>query len=1079
MKKINSKENSGDTDMLSAFTDKPQPEPSPKTKSEEPVKLPDDATWEEKETVIEKESVYSINPEIEEREIQPPKTTETLILPPDEDKTDDEKLQYDRDFLLKFQFAPICTRKPEDLPNMEIILDKAHAGTKALDQGSRINSNDFMPTFMRSQSGGGHGSGSRRNDSRDGRDRRGGDRGGGRNIPNQPQPKKIIHVPNLTVNAEFGNKAENAWVRPSDLAKQLDESEREMDEVRRSVRAVLNKLTPQKFKTLTNQIIELKIDTQVKLEATIDLIFEKAVSEPVFSVAYANMCRVLAEQYKNVPSSDENGKSSTTTFRKILLNKCQKEFEKEKESDKAIEDDKLKNFDTEEEKTNWLKEIDYREQQLRRRTRGNIRFIGELFKLKMISETIMHECVFKLLRSEGASQEDSLECLCGLLTTIGELLDHKKAKPRMDQYFTQMEKIIAQAGAKKISSRIKFALRDVIDLRQSGWKARRETAGPKTIDQIHKEAAAAERESQLKDQMIRMQGPPAGQQQRANQNRGGMDRGAQPRGQSGRDNPNARGGGAATDAWQSVPSKGARNISQTPIDAGRFKLNRSKDSETISLGPGGMRPSAWAMGASGGSSRPGSGGNTPTSELDKKNRYDVLQDTSISSIPDTRRGSRGSQGGTRGSNRGTPTNGSSTPTSARRAVGPDERTAALRAAKEIVAGQRVQSPAAPAPSSRMVSDSSITTPVNVEISKDMVKRKTIATISELLSSGTEKEAQQCILDLKCPQMHHIVVEESINHVLEKKPQDRRKVGNFLTYVSKNGVIDVTQLVTGFAAVAEFATDIAVDVPFVYKYLGEILAPIVSDGVLPLNKVKDTLECLIKLNKAGIVMAETLSECVKITQSEDSIASMWQSSGLTWKSLLKEGYPVEEFISDKKMEFTGKTCTPNSQTSHVQQELIELLKNKRDNNAIFSFFEGKVPKATQSTPEFIQDLSYTICKSTIIVSAGGCSCDDKQLESRCNLLLKFIDRNKTLELHCLFSLQKLANDYDHPKDLLRSMCHVLYSNKVLTEDTFYTWESSKDFPEGKGVAASSLKSYLSWLREAEEESNDDEIPVVQS
>ena len=53
------------------------------------------------------------------------------------ERSGDEKLQYDRDFLLKFQFSPICTAKPDGLPNIEIVLDRAHAGTKALDQGQR------------------------------------------------------------------------------------------------------------------------------------------------------------------------------------------------------------------------------------------------------------------------------------------------------------------------------------------------------------------------------------------------------------------------------------------------------------------------------------------------------------------------------------------------------------------------------------------------------------------------------------------------------------------------------------------------------------------------------------------------------------------------------------------------------------------------------------------------------------------------------------------------------------------------------------------------------------------------------
>ena len=53
------------------------------------------------------------------------------------------------------------------------------------------------------------------------------------------------------------------------------------------------------------------------------------------------------------------------------------------------------------------------------------RFIGELFKLKMLTEGIMHDCLLKLLRS---NDEDSLECLCRLVTTVGKELDHAKAK---------------------------------------------------------------------------------------------------------------------------------------------------------------------------------------------------------------------------------------------------------------------------------------------------------------------------------------------------------------------------------------------------------------------------------------------------------------------------------------------------------------------------------------------------------------------------------------------------------------------------------------------------------------------------
>ena len=58
---------------------------------------------------------------------------------------------------------------------------------------------------------------------------------------------------------------------------------------------------------------------------------------------------------------------------------------------------------------------------------------------------------------------------------------------------------------RKISSRIKFALKDVIELRASGWVPRRDEGNPKTIDQIHREAQLKEKESDMARQQDKMQ----------------------------------------------------------------------------------------------------------------------------------------------------------------------------------------------------------------------------------------------------------------------------------------------------------------------------------------------------------------------------------------------------------------------------------------------------------------------------------------------------------------------------------------------------------------------------------------------
>lgn len=77
------------------------------------------------------------------------------------------------------------------------------------------------------------------------------------------------------------------------------------------------------------------------------------------------------------------------------------------------------------EKQRLIEELQEAVDSARRRSLGNIKFIGELFKLKMLTEVIMHDCIVKLLKNHD---EESLECLCRLLSTIGKDLDFEKAK---------------------------------------------------------------------------------------------------------------------------------------------------------------------------------------------------------------------------------------------------------------------------------------------------------------------------------------------------------------------------------------------------------------------------------------------------------------------------------------------------------------------------------------------------------------------------------------------------------------------------------------------------------------------------
>ncbi|GBM19884.1 Eukaryotic translation initiation factor 4 gamma 3 [Araneus ventricosus] len=320
------------------------------------------------------------------------------------------KKQYDREFLLQLQSQPMSLCKPNNLPNLDVIKDKAHiqkltevnrAPPPVMNNPMRAY-DPFMPGYARAgpMPRMPHAPVNRRSQGRGGE-----------------KPRKVISfTSSLNQNIKL-HESQNAW-------KPLHKSEittDEKDKLKRSVQGVLNKLTPQKFETLLSQLKGLNIDTEEKLALVIDLIFEKAVDEPNFSVPYANLCKHLA--LIKVPVSGTSG--TQVNFRKLLLTKCQKEFEQDR-SDELKNEEKMKTLEAADPDKRKEMQLEYAEEEkkIRYRQLGNIRFIGELFKLGMLIEPIMHECIKKLL-SQG--DEESLECLCRLLKTIGKELDDGKA----------------------------------------------------------------------------------------------------------------------------------------------------------------------------------------------------------------------------------------------------------------------------------------------------------------------------------------------------------------------------------------------------------------------------------------------------------------------------------------------------------------------------------------------------------------------------------------------------------------------------------------------------------------------------
>jgi len=263
--------------------------------------------------------------------------------------------------------------------------------------------------------------------------------------------------------------SENRWKPPSAtkaaesaaIATPSEDNRLSPEMVQRKVKAALNKMTPEKFDKISGQILEItsqsKYETDgLTLRQVIQLTFEKATDEAAWSSMYAKFCKRMLEAMD--PSiKDENVKDKSgglvtggSLFRKYLLNRCQEEFERgwkvnlppkpEGVSDEAA----------------MLSDEYYIAAAAKRRGLGLVQFIGELFKLGMLTERIMNECVRKLLDFEGVPEDETVESLVKLLRTIGRALDTSdRSRNVMDHYFGRIKLLIEN---KELNSRMRFML---------------------------------------------------------------------------------------------------------------------------------------------------------------------------------------------------------------------------------------------------------------------------------------------------------------------------------------------------------------------------------------------------------------------------------------------------------------------------------------------------------------------------------------------------------------------------------------------------------------------------------------------
>jgi hypothetical protein len=222
------------------------------------------------------------------------------------------------------------------------------------------------------------------------------------------------------------------------------------DAVPRTVRSILNKLTIEKFEPLSQKLLTCGIATTGHIKVLIMEVFEKATTQHHFISMYTDLCVLLQEHFAESPVSDD----PKFSFKRLLLNECQASFERN-----LSPPTELSSLDGE---ARIEAEFRYKNRML-----GNIKFIGALLARKMLASKVCLAIVQELITEPTP---EAIESLAALLTAVGPVLDTPDwvYQPALAAVFEQARQLILRPGC---DARSRCLLKDVLELRASGWKS--------------------------------------------------------------------------------------------------------------------------------------------------------------------------------------------------------------------------------------------------------------------------------------------------------------------------------------------------------------------------------------------------------------------------------------------------------------------------------------------------------------------------------------------------------------------------------------------------------------------------------
>ncbi|XP_024515440.1 eukaryotic translation initiation factor 4G-like [Selaginella moellendorffii] len=801
----------------------------------------------------------------------------------------------------------------------------------------------------------------------------------------------------------------------------------EEDAKQRQVKGILNKLTPQNFEKLFAQVQDLGIETAATLNGVISQIFDKAIMEPTFCETYARFCVQLSVA---LPEFTEDGEK--VTFKRVLLNKCQEEFERgkrEEEEAGKTEEDGIAITPEERE----IKRV-----KARRRMLGNIRFIGELYKESMLTERIMHQCITSLLGEYQSPDEENIEALCKLMTTIGSLIDHSKAKAHIDAYF---ERILDLSNNPKLPSRLRFGLKDVIDLRNNDWQQRRKVEGPKKIEEVHRDAQQERLAHTSRDRFSR-----------------GMSMNRRVPPSPGAMSPMGRGG---------MPGRYMQDVrkeDQFFMDSRPMPMPMPQRSEEFTFVPQGGLGRGPMRGAPGPSARSALGDVPPKMQVDfrRPGTAPSMNREPYISRDEFSRGGTGFGAGERPI--------LERPMSA--APGVKEYRGLERSSSDRLAAystiERPSTPPTPAPQ--------VSQPP--ALTEEQLRKKSTLAIEEYYSIRDVKEAVQCVEELGRPDYHAKMVSQWILESFERKDVERDLMATLIKHLRSQSpaLLTYDQMREGIASVLSVFEDTVVDVPKAADYLGSVVGKLVAEDVFPLIQVEKLVKeggaekDSLLLSTDALEIFGAVLDTIRKEKNEEEMLRLYKAAGVNIQDFVLNPRPgqVEAFLRKKNLLCLDPVLP-------VEGYLKDAFANNVSVPEVLKWLETNA-SSLFTNAGFLRMLMTEVLNQTVHpVPSEDYEASLKRTRKYSDLLKRVTAANAKAagasQGQYIVAVQQFAHHHGHPSGLMTALFNSFYTDEVISENAFFKWQDDvKDPTPGREQAIREVGKWLCWLHEAPEEDN---------